>query len=163
MLRAVSKSNVKKLLNRFELPLPEIWSKYWRIVSRAPHVVREHRRVERDVGAPGVVLHGRERSTVLHLRQGHAEVQARAVGEVEVSAQLRLLDVHLHVAVAERRAGDRHRDGLTPLMPAGSCTLMTGKSWLKSAVVLPRTKAATPSTEFEPYGLSAPDSALESW
>src|SRR5262245_51601919 len=48
-------------------------------------------------------------------------------------------------------------------MPAGSCTLMTGKSWLKLAVVLPRTNAATPSTEFEPYGLSAPDSALESW
>ena len=34
MSRTVSKSNVKKLLNRFGLPLPEIWSKYWRIVSR---------------------------------------------------------------------------------------------------------------------------------
>ncbi len=73
----------------------------------APHVVREHRRVERDVGAPGVVLHGRERGTVLHLRQRDAEVQARVVGEIEVAAQLCLLDVHLHVAVAERRAGDR--------------------------------------------------------
>jgi len=53
-------------------------------------------------------------------------------------------------------------DGLTPDMPAGRVTLMTGKSPLKSAVVSPRTNAATPSTEFEPYGLSAPDSALES-
>ena len=50
-----------------------------------------------------------------------------------------------------------------PVMPAGRCTLMTGKSCVKSAVVLPRSKPATPSTAFEPYGLSGPDSAIESW
>src|SRR5262249_51265427 len=33
MARTVSKSHVKKLLKRLELPLPEMLSKYWRMVS----------------------------------------------------------------------------------------------------------------------------------
>jgi hypothetical protein len=74
----------------------------------AKHVVRECRRIERDVGTPGVVLHIGERGTVPHLGQGHAEVQARALSEIKVSPQLCLLDVHSRVAVAECRAGDRH-------------------------------------------------------
>jgi hypothetical protein len=39
--------------------------------------------------------------------------------------------------------------------------LSTGKSWLKSAVVVPRLKLAVPSVLLEPNGLSAPDSAVE--
>src|SRR5690606_29877430 len=48
-------------------------------------------------------------------------------------------------------------------MPGGSSTDSTGKSPLKSTLVTPRTKAAVPITLLEPYGPSAPDSALELW
>ena len=45
----------------------------------------------------------------------------------------------------------------------GSDTFRIGKSLEKSTVVVPRMKAATPSTPAEPNSLSGDDSALESW
>src|SRR5574343_52731 len=49
------------------------------------------------------------------------------------------------------------------LVKSAPSMLSTGKSWLKSTVVLPRLKLAEPSVLLEPNGLSAPDSAVEWW
>ena len=46
-------------------------------------------------------------------------------------------------------------------MPGGSITPRMGSLPLKSTLVTPRTNAAVPITLLEPYGLSAPDSAVE--
>ncbi len=41
--------------------------------------------------------------------------------------------------------------------------LITGKSCVKSTVVLPRLKAAVPITLLVPYGLSEPEIELDEW
>src|SRR6185503_19589959 len=77
-----------------------------------PDIVRVQRRRDAGNAAPGVVrLHVREGRTIVHFGHADAEVEARALAELEFAHQARLFDFRLRVAVAEARTGDLHQVG----------------------------------------------------